>query len=131
MSPIFPTNAFLFSTGTTSYVSIQQESWNGGTINGNRYCRSAWLLRAGVVANTESELKGEELTIKNTRFESYNSTTCRNYLSFKYTFTKGNISEDEIWCVRAYVQYTDDDGNKFETYGDTVRADKNGKINEV
>ena len=82
-----------------------------------------------VVANTEDALNGEELTIDNTRFASYNSTTCRNYTTFKYTFTKGNVNE--VWCVRAYVQYTDIEGNLYETYGDLVKADKNGIINEV
>ena len=87
------------------------------------------ILRAGVVANTEDALNGEELTIDNTRFQSYNSTTCRSYTTFKYTFTKGNVNE--VWCVRAYVQYTDKDGNIYETYGDMVKADKDGRINGV
>ena len=87
------------------------------------------ILRAGVVANTEDALNGEELTINNTRFQSYNSTTCRNYTTFKYTFSKSNVNE--IWCVRAYVQYTDIEGNIYETYGDLVRANADGIMNEV
>ena len=87
------------------------------------------ILRAGVVANTEDALNGEELTINNTRFQRYNSTTCRNYTTFKYTFSKSNVNE--IWCVRAYVQYTDIEGNIYETYGDLVRANADGIMNEV
>ena len=62
------------------------------------------ILRAGVVANTESELKGEELTVENSRFPSYNSTTCRNYLSFKYTFTKGNVMKN-IQNIKIYSNF--------------------------
>ena len=86
------------------------------------------ILRAGVVANTEETLNNEELTIDNTRFQSYNSTTCKKYTSFKYTFTKGNVQANEVWCVRAYLMYTDVQGGVYTVYGDTVKADLNGEI---
>ena len=86
------------------------------------------ILCAGVVANTEDMLNGKELTSKTTRFQSYNSTSCKNYTTFKYTFTKKNIQENEIWCVRAYLKYVDIDGNVSEVYGDVVRIDINGEV---
>ena len=86
------------------------------------------ILRAGVVANTEETLNNEELTIDNTRFQSYNSTTCNKYTTFKYTFTKGNVKANEVWCVRAYMMYTDKQGGVYTRYGDMVKADLNGEI---
>ncbi len=86
------------------------------------------ILRAGVVANTEKTLNNEELTINNTRFQSYNSTACNKYTTFKYTFTKGNVKANEVWCVRAYLMYTDKQGGVYTIYGDMVKADLNGEI---
>ena len=86
------------------------------------------ILRAGVVANTEANLGSNELTIDNTLFESYNSTTCRSYTTFKYTFTKKNVQADDIWCVRAYLRYTDEAGNTTDVYGDMVKANSEGAI---
>ena len=86
------------------------------------------ILRAGVVANTKANLGSNELTIDNTLFESYNSTTCRSYTTFKYTFTKKNVQADDIWCVRAYLRYTDEAGNTTDVYGDMVKANSEGAI---
>ena len=86
------------------------------------------ILRAGVVANTEENLGSDELTIDNTLFQSYNSTTCKSYTTFKYTFTKKDVQEDDIWCVRAYLRYTDEEGNTKDVYGDMVKANLEGEI---
>lgn len=66
----------------------------------------ARIERAGIIANTEARLNGAELTVANAQFVRFNETTCKNYLSFKYTWTKGNVSDDDTWCVRAYLVYT-------------------------
>lgn len=86
------------------------------------------ILRAGVVANTEENLGSDELTIDNTLFQSYNSTTCKSYTTFKYTFTKKDVQEDDIWCVRAYLRYTDEEGNTKDVYGDMVKANLEREI---
>ncbi|MCR4840584.1 MAG: hypothetical protein K5848_03475 [Lachnospiraceae bacterium] len=78
------------------------------------------ILKAGVVANTEAELGGQELTIDTTKYASYNSSTCINYNSYKFTFTKGNVAENDVWCVRAFLEYKDAQEKTHVVYGDMV-----------
>ena len=60
-------------------------------------------------------------TIDYARFKRYDDTTCQNYTTFKYTWTKGNITDpNEEWCVCAYLLYMDKDGNDQTVYGDMV-----------
>lgn len=64
--------------------------------------KGAKIMRAGVVVNTTEKLNADnlgakDLTIDNTRFESYDSTACQSYSSFKYTFTVGNLSEENTF----------------------------------
>ena len=81
------------------------------------------MLRAGIVACKEIDLDDEHKTpsIDYARFKRYDDTTCRNYTTFKYTWTKGNVA-DETWCVCAYLLYKDTDGNEQTIYGDMVKS---------
>lgn len=92
----------------------------------------ATILRAGIVACKQSDLTAEhpELTIDYARFKRYNDTTCKDYKAFKYTWTKGNVNANDIWCVRAYLLYSDKDGEQYTIYGNTVKADLSGLITE-
>ena len=38
----------------------------------------------------------------------------------RYTWTKGNVQSGETWYVRAYLVYTDSNGNVHTVYGDMV-----------
>ena len=90
----------------------------------------ARILRAGIVANTAAELDGAELTTDTARFVRYNDTTCYDYLAFKYTWTKKEISDEDVWCVRSYLVYRDETGEEHTVYGELVQADVSGIINE-
>ena len=87
---------------------------------------NAEMVQAGIVACKSTDLINghDEPTIDYSRFNRYNNTTCKEYTTFKYTWTKGNITNtEEIWCVRAYVIYKDKDGNEQEpVYSDMAGA---------
>ncbi len=82
----------------------------------------ATIKRAGLVISAESILNGATLTKETSLFKSYNSTTCQNYTTFKYTFTVSNVS-DYTLCARAYLLYEDENGiEQPPIYGDLVTA---------
>ena len=93
----------------------------------------ATMLKAGIVACKASDLKyGHDAPdINYARFRKYNETTCKDYKAFKYTWTKSNIDDGDVWCVRAYLLYSDKDGVQHDVYGEMVKADKNGKVEEI
>ena len=95
-----------------SFVAISSVP-DGATIN-----------RTGIVACKGTDLNDEHKapTIDYARFKRYNDTTCQNYTTFKYTWTKSNIlTNDDEWCVCAYLVYTDKDG-EHTIYVDMVKA---------
>jgi uncharacterized repeat protein (TIGR02543 family) len=107
------------------------------TINGNKIAfvskvsipEGARILKAGIVANTEADLNGEELTTDTAKFTRFDDSKCYDYLTYKFTWTKSNVSEDDVWCVRPYLVYSDENG-EHTVYGDLVKADLNGIITE-
>lgn len=90
----------------------------------------ARMMKAGIVASTEANLNGSDLTSDTAQFTRYNSSDCYNYLAYKYTWTKGNVSESDVWCVRSYLVYRDENGDEHTVYGELVRANLNGIITE-
>ena len=84
----------------------------------------ATMQRAGIVAFKSDDITAEHPTptLDYARFKRYDSTTCQNYTTFKYTWTKGNITDpNDEWCVCAYLVYTDTNG-EHTVYGDMVKA---------
>ena len=132
-------------TLTAVYSSIDTEIEKVGTafiesvttVNGNKIAfvskvsipEGARILRAGIVANTEAELNGSELTTDTAKFTRYDDSKCYDYLAYKFTWTKGNVSESDVWCVRSYLVYSDENG-EHTVYGDLVKANLNGIITE-
>lgn len=45
--------------------------------------------------------------------------------AFRYTWIKTNVSDNETWYVRAYLVYTDAEGNTNTVYGDVVSQTMN------
>ena len=90
----------------------------------------ARILRAGIVASNEADLGENELTADTAKYVRYNDTTCYDYLSFKFTWTKKEIGEDDVWCARSYLVYRDEAGEEHTVYGELVRANLSGIINE-
>ena len=85
----------------------------------------ATMKRAGIVAFKSSDITDgyPTPTIDYARFKRYNDTTCQNYTTFKYTWTKSNIlTNDDEWCVCAYLLYTDTNNTDHTVYGNMVKA---------
>ena len=82
----------------------------------------ASIVKTGIIAQKADVLGDDELTENNALFVKYDETTCTKYRSFKYTWTKGNVSVDDTWCVRSYLVYTQD-GKTYTTLSEkTVKA---------
>ena len=81
----------------------------------------ARILKAGIVANTEANLNGSELTTETAQFTRYDNSKCYDYLTYKFTWTKSNVSEYDVWCVRSYLVYRDENG-EHTVYGELVKA---------
>ena len=92
--------------------------------------KGARILKAGIVANTEANLNGSELTADTAKFVRYENSKCYDYLTYKFTWTKSNVSESDIWCVRSYLVYRDENGEEQTVYGELVKASLNGIITE-
>lgn len=131
-------------TITAVYSSAETEIEKVGTayiesvipLDGNRIAftsklsvpEGATMLKGGIVANTEAELNGAELTEDTAMFSRYDDKKCRKYLTYKFTWSKNDVSESDVWCVRAYLVYSDENGDEHTVYGDLVRADLNGML---
>ena len=74
---------------------------------------------AGIVATSDaSKAMGDEgLTVANA---DYVRGGGKGYKTYKYTWTKGKVTEGQIWYVRAYLKYADSDGDIHEIYSDVV-----------
>ena len=91
----------------------------------------ATMERAGIVACMEGDLNEAHSApaIDYARFKRYNDTTCKDYTTFKYTWTKGSVGTNDVWCVCAYLVYSDKDG-EYTVYGNMVKANLAGIITE-
>jgi uncharacterized repeat protein (TIGR02543 family) len=91
---------------------------------------SCTIQKAGVIATSESTIgtSEEKFTASTAKYVRYGSPTAKN---FKYTWTKGSVTERETWYVRAYLVYKDSNGNSHTVYGDIVAATLDGKVNNL
>ena len=82
------------------------------------------ILKAGVIATADPAVgESDSFDVSNAAYVRYGTTTKHNY---KYTWTKSKVTEDQTWYVRAYLVYTDANGNTHTVYGETVSATLNG-----
>lgn len=78
------------------------------------------ILKAGVIATSDPTVgESDDFDASNAAYVRYGTTTKHNY---KYTWTKGSVTESQTWYVRAYLVYTDANGNTHTVYGETVSA---------
>ena len=73
---------------------------------------------SGIVATSDHDA-AENLTKDNAMFVRGGGS---GYKTFKCTWTKGNVTKDQIWYVRSYLKYTDAKGAIHEIYGDLISA---------
>jgi hypothetical protein len=81
------------------------------------------ILKAGLVATSDTS-KLNNLTAANADYVKYKENiTVHN---FKYTWTKTQVTADQTWYVRSYLEYKDADGKIKVVYGDMVQATLDG-----
>ena len=85
------------------------------------------IERAGIVATADCTIGEDEdnFNASTAMYIRYGTTTSKNY---QYTWTKGSVSTSQTWYVRAYLVYTDENGNVHTVYGDIIAATLNGVI---
>lgn len=86
------------------------------------------IQRAGIIATSDATVANSgNFTASTAAYVRYASTAYHNY---KYTWTKSKVTADQVWYVRAYLVYTDANGNVHTVYGDVIAATlAEGRIN--
>lgn len=85
------------------------------------------IIQAGLAA-TNDETIGNSISVESSTDVQGKKvfvkaiTPPEDILDIKYTWTKGSISDDETWYVRAYVIYTSMEGGVYTEYGEAVTA---------
>ena len=76
---------------------------------------------SGIVATSDADkaINGTALTSENA---DYIRGGGKGYKSYKYTWTKGNVTDEQTWYVRSYLKYHDSQGNIYEIYSDVYTA---------
>ena len=109
--------------GTTSIVGsnrieIDKEKGKLSFVSMSTVPEGCKINKAGIIATNKSEVANSgEFTDKSAMFVRGMSSDKK---AVRYTWTKGNVKSGEIWYVRAYLVYTDSNGNVHTVYGDMV-----------
>ena len=81
------------------------------------------ILKAGIVATSNTAKLGN-LTAETADYVRYkDEITVHN---FEYTWTKTQVTPDQTWYIRSYLEYQDANGNVKTVYGDMVQATLDG-----
>ena len=116
--------------GTTRIeeVSCNKDSKKITFVSMSSVPNSCKIEKAGIIATSNSAIGNDKnrFNVANADFVRYGTTSAKNY---RYTWTKSNVTEGQAWYVRAYLVYTDANGNTYTVYGDIVATDLNGIIN--
>ena len=85
------------------------------------------LVKGGLVATKNPDI-GEAVTDKNAAFVKLSAKATADTKNLKYTWTKANVGENDIWYVRSYVVFIDTNNVEQTQYSDAVKADLSGRI---
>lgn len=85
------------------------------------------FVKGGLVATNDNNVGSAVSTYTATYVKQATKGTAKTK-SLKYTWTKGNVTEDQIWYVRAYLVYKDADGEEITVYSDCVKYGLNGDM---
>ena len=85
------------------------------------------LIKGGLVATKDSAI-GAGVNDENAAFVKLSKKATSDTKNLKYTWTKANVGENDIWYVRPYVVFTDENKSEQTCYVDAVMANLNGTI---
>ncbi|MGN0619657.1 MAG: GLUG motif-containing protein [Ruminiclostridium sp.] len=113
------------AVGTTEIVDVIKDTVNGkiSFVSMSTVPEGCTIVKAGVIATSDATV--------GTSGDGFNDTTAMyvgakpwSGSAFRYTFTKGKVTT-ETWYARAYLVYTDKNGNMHTIYGTVVSANLN------
>ena len=85
------------------------------------------FVKGGLVATNDHNV-GSAVSAYTATYVKLATKGTEKTKSLKYTWTKGSVTEDQIWYVRAYLVYKDADGEEITVYGDCVKYGLNGDM---
>lgn len=77
------------------------------------------ITSAGLVASPAGSFTGE-LTWDNATYKKALDSANGKCAPVNYTWNKSSVNPGDVWCVRAHIAYTDENGDPHEVYGDLV-----------
>ena len=83
---------------------------------------NAVIVSAGLVASSSANYNpSAELTANNAQFNKVSSKAVGKSAPVSYTWTKGSVSPQDVWYIRAHVSYKyDGDRETHEIYGELI-----------
>ena len=83
---------------------------------------NAVIVSAGLVASSSANYNpSAELTANNAQFNKVSSKAVGKSAPVSYTWTKGSVSPQDVWYIRAHVSYKyDGDSETHEIYGELI-----------
>ena len=85
------------------------------------------FVKGGLVATNDHNV-GSDVYDGNAAYVKLSTKATANTKSLTYTWTKSNVSADDIWYVRAYLVYINEDGEEMTTYSDCLKYGLNGDV---
>lgn len=116
-----PAETLIQAVGTTEIVDYYKDTQNNKLVfvSMSTVPEGCTIDKAGVIATKDSAVGQSG--------EGFNASTAEYVLgnawsdtSYRYTLSIGNVTAGTTWYVRAYLVYTDGDGNVHTIYGKMV-----------
>ena len=77
------------------------------------------MIEGGLVATYRNDI-GQNVTMENADYKKLSKKVTSATKNLKYTWTKTNAKTYDIWFVRPYLLYADENGVEHTVYGDAV-----------
>jgi hypothetical protein len=111
---------------------IKSASYNSGTLKGTFVAyltvpESGVISKAGLVAASAAHFDPNTalLTADNADYVKSSTKAVGTNAEVNYTWNKSNIQPGDVWYVRAYLVYTDENSLEHTVYGDLVEFTAN------
>ena len=116
-----PAENVIQAVGTTEIVDYYKDTENNKLVfvSMSTVPKGCTIDKAGVIATKDSAI-GESGEGFNASTAAYVLGNAWSDTSYRYTLSIGNVTEGTTWYVRAYLVYTDGDGNVHTIYGKMV-----------
>ena len=109
------------AVGTTEIINMYKDTENNYLIfvSYSTVPEGCRIDKAGVIATNDANVAASPDTF-NVERSTFVRGDAWNGTEYRFTWTKSKVYAGETWYVRAYLVYTDKDGNTHEMFGDIV-----------